>query len=118
MSGVHFHFHFDSPGVLPLLKDLKGLITMNQTELTTVLTTVAAALTPAVAALGNISAQLEKATGEIVVALSAQGQTSPEVDAAVVALQGIASAFSAAVVPLAAAAQGLDDLHVDAEPTA
>jgi len=97
---THFHFHFhESPGVLPLLNDIKGIIEMNQAELATALGTVVTALT-------GVGTQLDKATNEIIVAISAGGITSPAVDAAVAQLQAVSTA-------LAAAAQGLDDLNAD-----
>jgi hypothetical protein len=90
VSDIHFHFHFENPGVLPAIEQLKEQMTMNQTEL-------AAALT----AVGD---QLSKATNEIVVAISNAGVTLPAVDAAVARLQ--------------AAAQALDDLNPDTPPVA
>lgn len=107
MSGeIHIHgdvhIYYDSPGVLPILQRLERSITMNQAEL-------AVALTGVATALGGVSTQLSKATDEIVVAIGNQGQTTPEVDAAVASLQAVTTA-------LATASKALDDLNADATP--
>jgi hypothetical protein len=81
---------------------LREEISMNQTELLTVLSGVGAALSSA-------SAQLTKAHAEILAAIAAGGNTTPEVDAAVSQLQGVATS-------LATAAQALDDLNPDTPP--
>lgn len=102
MTDLHLHFHFSPTGdiPLPLFNDLKETLTMNNAELKTTLENLAAIVTAGLATL-------RKATDEIVVALSNQGNTSPEVDAALAALQ-------AAVSGLAPVAQALDDLNPDA----
>ena len=84
-----------------LLPYLKRII-MNQADLKTALETIGAALS-------GVAAQLEKATNEIVIAISNSGTTTPEVDAAVANLQAVATALSAA-------SQNLDDLNPDAPP--
>ncbi|MBE7420674.1 MAG: hypothetical protein HS128_23505 [Ideonella sp.] len=73
---------------------------MNQTELKTALDSIAAAL-------GAVASQLDKATNEVIVAISNAGNTTPEVDAAVANLQQVASALKTAT-------QTLDDLNPDA----
>lgn len=82
-----------------LLPYLKRII-MNQTELKTALDSIAAAL-------GAVASQLDKATNEVIVAISNAGNTTPEVDAAVANLQQVASALKTAT-------QTLDDLNPDA----
>jgi len=82
-----------------LLPYLKRII-MNQAELKTALETIGTALS-------GVAAQLDKATNEIVIAISNQGNTTPEVDAALAGLQAVATALSAA-------SQTLDDLNPDA----
>jgi ABC-type transporter Mla subunit MlaD len=104
VSDIHFHFHFENPGVLPAIEQLKEQLTMNQAELATALAGIGTALT-------GVGTQLEKATNEIVVAISNAGVTSPAVDAAVANLQAVSTA-------LATAAQTLDDLNPDAPPVA
>lgn len=76
---------------------------MKQTELATALDGVATNLTA-------VSDQLVKATNEIVTAVGNQGNTTPEVDAAVAKLQTISDA-------LAPIAKALDDLNQDVQPT-
>ncbi len=71
--------------VLRAIRQLRKDISMNQTE-----------LLEALAAVGD---QLQKATDEIVTAIAAAGQTTPEVDAAVERLK--------------AASKALDDLNPD-----
>lgn len=66
--------------------DLLQRILMNQADLA--------------AALNAVSDELTKATAEIVAAIAASGATTPDVDAAVAKLQGIA--------------KSLDDLNPDA----
>lgn len=73
---------------------------MNQADLKTALDAIGTALT-------SVATQLEKATNEIVVAISNSGNTTPEVDAAVANLQAVAASLSAA-------SQTLDDLNPDA----
>lgn len=102
MRDLHIHFHYDSPGVLPILQRLERSITMNQAELAAALVSVGTSLTA-------VSTQLSKATDEIVVAIGNQGQTTPEVDAAVASLQAVTTA-------LATASKALDDLNADATP--
>ena len=75
---------------LRAIRQLRKDIAMNQTE-----------LRDALAAVGD---QLQKATDEIVAAIAAAGQTTPDVDAAVERLR--------------AAAKALDDMNPDAAPPA
>lgn len=73
---------------------------MNQTELKTALDGIASALQA-------VGAQLDKATNEVIVAISNAGNTTAETDAAVANLQSVAAA-------LKTASQTLDDLNADA----
>lgn len=112
MSDLHVHFHGEVAAGATLviqvpqtgtigaqLNQLKELITMNQQELD-------AALGGVITALGDVSAQLDKGISEVVLALQNSGNTSPEVDAKVAALGGIATALKAAT-------QTLDDMNTD-----
>jgi hypothetical protein len=82
-----------------LLPYLKRII-MNQAELKTALEAVGTAL-------GEVSTQLDKGINEVIVAISNAGNTTPEVDAALASLSGIAASLKAAT-------QTLDDLNPDA----
>lgn len=82
---IHVHQHADER-VLVAVRNLERRIVMNQTDL--------------LQALNAVGDELQKATAEIVAAVSNAGSTTPEVDAAVARLQ--------------AAAKALDDLNPDA----
>lgn len=81
-----------------IVNQLRKII-MDQAALATALGGVSDSLT-------SVGDQLAKATAEIVTAVANAGATTPEVNAAVTKLQGLASA-------LATAAQTLDDLNPD-----
>lgn len=89
----HLHLHFPHGGdVLAAITDLKGTLMATQSEHAQALT--------------DLAAQTEKAKAEVVAkvqaledALANAGNTTPEVDAAMVALKG--------------AIQGVDDLNQD-----
>jgi hypothetical protein len=109
---LHFHFHgdveitFPPTGDIPspLFDSLKELLTMNQTELKTALESHGTALEAIVTTLAKVQ-------DEIVVALSAQGAVSPEVEAAVNKIGTVTDAIKTAL-------QALDDLNPDAPPAA
>lgn len=113
MTDLHVHFHGDvaagatlviqvppTGAIAAQLNQLKELITMDMQALKTALEGVSTQLT-------DTSTQLEKATNEIVVAISNSGNTTAEVDAAVAKLQQLGTG-------LKTLAQGLDDLNADA----
>lgn len=85
----------------PVIRILKGM-EMNQAELAQTLDTVATEL-------GAVSDQLQKGIDEVVAAVGNTGSTSPEVDAALSRLQGVADALKTKT-------QALDDLNPDAPP--
>lgn len=105
MSDIHVHVHVNlgAEVLAPITQQLKEIV-MDMTQLQTTLATVASDL-------GAVSTQLDKATNEIVLAISNAGNTTPAVDAAVAQLQAVAAA-------LRTASQGLDDLNPDAPPAA
>ena len=84
-----------------------GWIIRNQNEHMAKLSELGAALTPIVDALNGVGAQLEKATAEILAAVTGNDPEVPaEVTDKIVALGTIATA-------LKAASQKLDDLNTD-----
>ncbi len=118
MTTLHLHFHFPPTGsdLLPSIQQLKELLTMNQAELKTALEGVAAQLTSVGDQLTAGEAQLQKATNEIIVAISNSGGTTAEVDAAVLALQNAGNALAGKGAAIGTAAQALDDLNADTPP--
>lgn len=77
-------------------------IDMNQTEL-------AQALADVSTELGAVSDQLQKGIDEVVAAVGNSGGTTPEVDAALSRLRGLADGLKTKT-------QALDDLNADAQP--
>lgn len=100
---IHIHHHDESGEILRTLHSIERKMTMNQAELATALGAIGDSL-------GSVGDELAKATAEIIAAVANSGNTTPEVDAAVARLQGVATA-------LATAAQTLDDLNPDQAPT-
>lgn len=98
-----------------LLPYLERII-VNQAELKTALDGVSTSLAAFGATLDADVAQLNKALNEIVVALSNMGSTTPEVDAAVTALQAAAAALADKGTALQTVSQSLDDLNPDTPP--
>lgn len=87
---------------------------MDMQALKNALDEVSGALTSVGTQLDEGSAQLEKATNEIILAVQNSGQTSPEVDAALTNLKAAATALSGKGAAIKQAAQTLDDLNQDA----
>jgi ABC-type transporter Mla subunit MlaD len=85
--------------VLAAISQLSEDVHMNQTELLDALTGISTNF-------GDGLAQLDKGIAEVIAALNKQGQTTPEVDAAVANLSAVAQA-------LRASTQKLDDLNPD-----
>lgn len=101
------------PLVDQLLPYLKRII-MNQAEFKAALDGVVASLTTLSTQLSDGEARLEKALAEVLEAAKTAGNTTPEMDATLQALQDVVSGMVGKGQAIADTAQALDDVNKDA----